>query len=862
MWLRELTTFAAIAASERRVAARMHRRERAIDATWKAGAMDGMFLEVQHALRRLLRSPIFSLAAVWTLALAMAANVAIFTVVDRVVLHPLPYPASDRVIKLLYRVPRMSTPFDVMPIGVYFNNAERSRTLEAVAAYQPRETTITGNGEPERIRMAYVTPSLLSVLKVAPARGRWFSDRDGTPGAARTAVLSHGFWMRRFGGDPAIVGGSALFDGVPTEIIGVMPGSFAFPDIRTDSWMAEQATPTAGFGLFTHLSVARLRDGVTLDQARAEITSLIADLPHAFPDSTLAQSLAKDNVFSLAIPLKEATIGNVARPLWILLSAVGVVLLIACANVANLFLVRSEARQREVALRRALGAGGRGIVRFFLTESVLLALAAGALGLLLAWGAVRALVQLGPATLPRLHEVQLSPPSLAFAVVLIAVAALTFGAIPLLHGRPLSATLAERGRGNTASRQRHRARHLLLAGQVALALVLLVASGLMIRSFQKLRLLDPGFNPASALTFRVGLPRRAYGDRGAVVRAHHSLLERLRSLPGVTAVSASTCLPLTGRCFGNSLLVERQAGDDRPPLRPVATFRAVGDAYFETLGIRLLRGRLLTRDDLDRQQPNVVIDQTLANAFGEQDPIGQRVASSRPPTLPAPAWLTIVGVVANTPSTALIETPAPVVFMPMSIAAGPESPITDLVGPSISEMSYVVRSSTDPLGLVSSVRGVVDALDPNLAVAEIRTLQGLVDQSSEQMAFTMVLLAIAASVALMLGLIGIYGVMAYVVSQRTAEIGVRLALGARPGEVAGAIVRQGTFVTVAGLAAGLAVALAGSRVMTSMLYDISPRDTGVFVATPLALLVVALIACWLPARRAARLSPLDALRSE
>ena len=386
----------------------------------------------------------------------------------------------------------------------------------------------------------------------------------------------------------------------------------------------------------------------------------------------------------------------------------------------------------------------------------------------------------------------------------------------------------------------------------------------MVRSFQNLRAIDPGFDATSALTFRIGLPAREYPDRLSAVAAHQSILDGLKVLPGVTAVSASTCLPLGGGCFGNSIFVERLAEQERPLQRPIVTFRAVADGYFEAMGMRLLRGRTLGKDDVERREPNVVINQAMADAyFSRQDPIGRRVASSRPPSLPPPAWLTIVGVVANTPSTALAE-PSPVlkVYMPMSIAGGPDIPMGDLVGPDISTMSYVVRTETPPLGLVPSVRRVVDDTDASLAVAEVKTLQETLDRASAQMAFTMVLLAIAASVAMMLGVIGIYGVMAYIVSQRTAEIGVRLALGADPGSVAAGIVRQGGLVTIAGLLAGLAAAFAGSRLMASLLYDISPRDPGVFAATALTLLAVALVACWLPARRAARLSPLEALRAE
>jgi putative ABC transport system permease protein len=473
-------------------------------------------------------------------------------------------------------------------------------------------------------------------------------------------------------------------------------------------------------------------------------------------------------------------------------------------------------------------------------------------------------VAFGPATLPRLDEVRLNGTAVLFSLGLSALSALLFGAIPLLHGAPLAATLHENGRANTASRARHHARRLLMGGQIALALVLLVASGLMVRSFQNLRNVDPGFDASSALTFRLGLPHREYPDRRTAVAAHQDILTRLSRLPGVTVASASTCLPLESLCFGNSIFVDRAADLDRANPRPAVTFQAIAPDYFEAMGQPLLSGRLMDRAEIERGEPNVVVNKVFADVyFPNQDPIGRRVASSRPPSLPPPAWLTIVGIVANTPTRSLTEfAPAPKLYMPMSIAGGPEIPMTMLVGPNVAPMSYVVRTSVPPQGLVASVRRVVDAVDSKLALADVRTLQDVVDRASAQMAFTMVLLAIAASVALLLGVIGIYGVMSYIVSQRTGEIGVRLALGAEPGRVAGMIVRQGALVALAGIVVGLGAAFAGSRLIESLLFGVGARDPGVFGVTTAILVAVALLACWLPARRASYLSPIEALRTD
>ena len=864
---RELSSVAALVISERfGSAARERLRRQRLHQRERAGPMDGIVLELRQAARRLVDSPVFTLAAVCTLALAIGGNSSIFAIVQRVVLNPLPYPESDRIVTIGHRVPRVTnmTRFDAMPPGLYFHYTDRARTLESVAAYWPVETTITGRGEPERIRVTNVTPSLMSVLRVAPAQGRWFTTAEGEPGAPRVVVLSHGFWLRRFGGDRTVVGRTITLNSEPTEVVGIMPSSFGFPDGRVDVWRAEQLSRAAGFGLFTHRAVARLRDGVTPDAARDELSLLVTELPQAYPGSALALSLARDKMAAMVPTLKEATIGHVTRALWILLAAVGLVLLVACANVANLFLVRSESRQREVAIRRALGAGGRGVARFFLAESMLLSIAGGAIGVLLAWAGVRLLVTYAPPTLPRLSEIGIDRVSLAFTFGLSVFSALLFGAIPLLHGTPLAHALHEHGRSNTASRRRHLARHMLMAGQVALALVLLVASALMVRSFQALRTIDPGFDASSSLVFRLGLPARDYTDRRAAVATHDTLLEKIASIPGVTAVSASTTLPLDGMGFGNSILVDRRPDEQRPAARPVVQFQAVADGFAETLGLRLLHGRTLNRDDIERQQSNVMVNQAFVNAyFPRQDALDRRVASSRPPTLPPPAWLTIVGVVGNTPSAALVETdPTPKLYMPMSVASGPGIAQALLVGPDISEMSYVIRSALPTAGLVTSVRGAIDTVDANLAMAKVGTLQDTLDRASAQMAFTMALLALAAAVALALGVVGIYGVMSYIVDQRTAEIGVRLALGAEPRSVAGQIVRQGGVVALAGAVIGLGVAVAASRLMESLIYGVSSRDPGIFAGTTAGLLMVALAACWFPARRAARLSPLDALRRD
>ena len=826
-------------------------RERALDpvtARWFENACK----DVTFAARRLVHSPVFTLATVLTLALAIGANAAIFAVVHHVLLDPLPYGDSDRLVDLDFSIPSRNIPSIKLTSRLYYEYLDRARTLGALALYRSEERTLTGSGTPERIRISLTTPSLATVLRVTPAAGRWFTEEEGLPGALPVAVISHGLWTRRLGQDSTVLGRVLTLDGVASTVVGVMRPSYAFPDLGVEAWIPLQSTRASASDAYSIPGVGRLRDGATIADVRTELNRLNADVARRYDGG------GYDQLLSTATTLIDATVGRISRTLWVLLASVGLVLLVACANVANLFLVRSEARQREVAVRRALGAGGGAIARYFLSESGLLSLAGGVIGLAIAWSAVDLLVAYGPTNLPRLQEVRLDGVVLAFTFVLSLLTAAAFGSIPLMRVRPLAASLYESGRQNTATRGRHRARHLLMGGQMALALMLLVTSGLMLRSFQKLRAVDPGFDATSALTFRIGLPRTDYQDRGRMVAAHRAILDRLSALPGVMRVSASTCLPLE-RCNQAAPLFVQSRPVAQGTNPPIVMFHAVAGGYFEAMGTRILRGRGVEPSDVERDEPIVVINEALVNVlFPNEDPIGKRVRLGEPSiSTQDPGWLTIAGVVSNTSTRALGEPIAlPKLYMPMftlrqvNLAPRPEA------------MSYVVRTGLPPLSLTMQVRATVAAIDPKLPLAQLRTLQDIVDGASAQMAFTMFLLVVAAGVALTLGVIGVYGVMSYIVTQRTGEIGVRLALGAEPAGVASMIAQQGALVAFCGIAVGLVMALAGSQLIGSLLYGVTPRDPTVFATTPLLLLAVALLACWLPARRAARLSPLDALRME
>ena len=808
--------------------------------------------EISHAARRLLRSPAFTLASVLTLALAIAANASIFAVVHRVLLNPLPYGDSERLIELSFALPSRNVPSINLTSRLYFHYLDRARTLEGVALYQTDDLTLTGQGTAERVRVCRTTPSVAAVLRVVPASGRWFTEEEGLPGASPVAVISHGLWTRRYGQNLSLLGCVVMLDGVARTIVGIMRPSYAFPDPSVDIWIPFQLTRAIASDAYSIPGIARLRDGATVADVRVELNRLNVALALAHTSGDY------DQLVSTATTLLDAITGRVSRTLWALLASVGLVMLVACANVANLFLVRAEARQRDLAVRRSLGAGGRAIGFYFLSESALLSIAGSAIGLAVAWVAVDLLVAYGPTNLPRLQEVHLDSVTVAFTLALSLVAAVAFGSIPLFRLTPLAVSLHDRGRSNTASRSRHRARQLLMGGQMAIALALLVSSGLLLRSFQNVRAVDPGFNAGSALTFRVGLPRTEYPDRGRIVATYREILDRLSSLPGVTAVSGSTCLPLSDGCTqGGPLYVE-----GRPLLPgtnpPIIGFHAVAGDYFQAMGMRVLRGRGIDRRDVERNEPFVVVNEGLANiVFPNQDAIGRRVRLGSPsPSVEDPGWLTIVGVVANTPTRALTETiHPPRLYMPMY-----DSRDTN-IGPRLDAMSFVVRTAVPPLNVTASSRRAVGEVDAKLALAQVRTLQDILDRASAQLAFTMILLLIAGGVALMLGVIGIYGVMSYVVSLRTIEVGVRLALGAEPRGVAAMIVRQGASVALAGIMVGLAASLAGGRLIESLLFGVSPRDPSVLAVTTVTLLIVALLACWLPARRAARISPLEAMRA-
>jgi putative ABC transport system permease protein len=808
--------------------------------------VDHLLIETRHAARRLLRTPGFTMAAVLTLALAIGANTAIFTLLHRVVLSPLPYPSSDRLISIEHAAPGVGllSGLGISP-GIY-QEYGRLPTTAAISMHTTSDATLSGDGAAEQLETVLVTPSLGAVLEIQPLLGRWFTEAEGSPDSDRVVVLTHAAWQSRFGGSADVLGTMLRLDGELHEVIGIMPPGFAFPDTDTKLIMPLRMRDEGRFGGFNYQGVARLEPGVTMEQARQAHEDVIAGLPGRYPaDAALMQSLVGEvRLGSLAAPLRDRVLGSTARMLWVLLGSVMIVLLIACANVANLFLVRADARQREVAVRRALGAGRGNVGAYFLSETMLVALVSGALGLLLGYAAVRVLVMNGPVGLPRLHEVRIDGTVVAFTAFASLISALFFGLMPLVRRLPpLAAVLQDASRGNTGGGARMRARHALMAAQVAFAVVLLVAAGLMVQSVRHMWSVDAGFDAESRLVFRIGLPRSEYPTDEAAAAFHDRMLERLRALPGVRQAAVSTRLPLDGDGEGDPLDVQgRPLGFD--DLGPVVRYRRVSADFFTALNMSLRHGRYLDARDADGRTAAAVVNQALVDVyFPNEDPIGKHVRKMAGDE--DGDWLTIVGVVDNTPTYNLQEdSPSPKLYL------APRSVVESRVS-SMHAVSYVLHADVSPTALIAPVRSALSEMNPNVALARPEPLRDLLDRAGARLAFTMMLLVLAAAGALLLGMIGVYAVISYAIAQRTSEIGLRLALGAQPGDVIAMIVRQSGRVVAAGVVIGIAAAAGGARVLQALLFGVAWNDVSTYAAAGIGLFAVALFASWLPARRVA-----------
>ncbi|MEK6301905.1 MAG: ABC transporter permease [Acidobacteriota bacterium] len=804
--------------------------------------MNELLQDLRYAVRMLLSKPSFTVIAVLALAIGIGANTAIFSVVNAILLRPLPYKNAERISMIWMDNPKLGVDQDWHSYPNYMDFKQQNQSYEDIAAFNDRSFNLTGVGEPVRVVGVHASASLFSVLGVEPALGRAFTEDEEEPGKDLVVVLSNALWQRRFGGDPGIVGQPINMNGVDRNVVGVMPASFAFPEKRTEVWIPLALTPQRkqARNAISYKAVGRLKPGVTIQQARADMGVIAKQLDDQYSQSGYGINL---------VPLNDQETSKVRPALLVLLGAVAFVLLIASANVANLLLARAAMREKEIAIRLALGAGRSRIVRQLLTESALLALVGGGAGLLLAVVGLRALVALSPADIPRLDQTSIDGKVLAFTLAVSLLTGFIFGLVPALQAsKPdLNDSLKDGGRGSTGGIRGGRIRSLLVVAEVALSLVLLVGAGLLIRSFMRLQQFDLGFNPDSLLTMRVQLPGTKYRDGKQVANFYQQLLQRLEAVQGVRSVGAISSMFLTDTPNSTNFSIE-----GRPvPVGAEAIevpLDSVSPSYFRVMGIPLLSGREFDDRDVDGATLVVIINQTFANRFFQgEDPIGKRFVYGQP--APDNPWITIVGVVGDMRRTGFDRPVRPETFLP-------EAQATD------NALMIVARTEGDPASFAGALRSEVWAIDKDQSVFNIKTMQETLAEMMSQRRFNMLLLGLFAAVALTLAAVGIYGVISYSVTQRTHEIGIRMALGAGSSDVLKLVVGQGMALVMIGVATGLIAALLLTRLMSALLYGVSATDPLTFAALSLTLTGVALVACFVPARRAMKVDPMIALRYE
>jgi putative ABC transport system permease protein len=815
---------------------------------------------VKHSFRRLLKSPAFALTALITVGAAIGANALIFSVVNGVILKPLPYANPSSLVGVWFVAPGVMAGPLQQSAATYFMLRDSTETFQDIGLWSGGSATITGRGEPEQVETLNVTDGTFDALGIRPALGREFAPEDDTPKGPNVVMVTHQYWQRALGANPAAVGQSIMVNGTAREVIGVLPADFKFlrstPSVIVPFKFDRTTIHAAGF---SYQGLARLKPGATIAQANADVARLLPSLTQRFPlpQGFSQQMFDEARIGPLVRPLDVDVVGDIGNMLWILLGTVGLVLLVACANVANLFLVRAEARQQELAIRLALGAEARKVAWQLMSESLLVALLGGILGIGLAYAGIQLLLYLQPAQLPRLTEITIDPLVLLFTLAISLLAGLLFGAIPVLkYARPhMAATLKDSSRGSSEGRERHRARNTLVVAQVALAAVLLVASGLMVRTFLAIRDVPPGFqNPEQVLTMRISLVSAAVPDIDQVARVHEQIVRKIESVPGVTSVGLTSSITMDGNSNNDPIWVEDfpYAGSGIPPLR---RHKYIGERYVETMGNRLVAGRTLTWADAHNDVPAVMISENLAREYwGEPaKALGRRIRKT-----PKTELVEIVGVVGDERQDGATRPPPATVYWPMKLSAAVNG------GQFVQRsMAYVVRSSRlQSPGFLGEVQQAVWSINPNLPLARVRTMQQIYNESMAQTSFVLVILGIAASVTLLLGLVGIYGVIAYIVSQRRREVGIRMALGAQGESVQRIFVSRGLSLAAIGLVLGLVSAAALMRLLSSLLFGVNPFDPLTYLAVTVSLGGVALIATWLPARQATRIDPMSALRSE
>ncbi len=802
--------------------------------------------DLRFGARSMLRAPGFTVVAVLALALGIGANGAIFSVVNAVLLRPLAYNDSDRLVTILHNETGPVSPAN------FAEWQAQSKSFASMGAAEMRSVNLSNVSAPEHVEGLRISQSILPMLGVPPLLGRWFATGEDKEGADHEVILSYAFWQRHFGGDPNLIGKPLTLDGESFTIVGVMPQGFRFAPFwatKSELWMPFVLHHLSDHGFNSARVFARLAPGVTIQQARAEFAGITGRLEAQFPGTNSGITVT---------PLKEKVVGRVEAPLLILLAAVGLVLLIACANVAHMLLARSAARQKELAVRTAIGASRGRLVRQFLTENLLLSSLGGALGLCLSIWGTRALVALGPPELPRLDSVAIDARVIGFLVAITVICNVAFGLAPALQASSvnLAETLKESGRGTSDGIARNRLRSLLVISEFALALLLLVGAGLLTRSFAALRSVDPGFNPNNVLSMVVSVAGSAESPMAARETFYRNVLERVRALPGVESAGAINHLPLDGDEWGVGYLVGGRPVP-APQDMPSTIYREAAPGYFETMRLPILKGRAIEATDTMTMPHVVVVNERFAHdVWPNDDPIGKRLTFDTDRA--DKDWLTVIGVSKNAAQadwTARIE---PEIYR----AALQDSKFLGEENSAVSYITLVVRVKGDPAALTNAVKSAVWSFDHNLPISEVVTMDGVVAEANAQPRFEMLLLGVFAAVALALAAIGIYGVMSYSVTRRTHEIGVRMSLGASRSQVLLLVLRQGLTLAGIGLAVGLIGALPLSRLMAGLLFGVHPNDPLTYIGVGGLLLVVALIAVYVPARRAMRVDAIIALRYE
>ena len=823
-----------------------------------------MLLErIRQVFRRLGRTPMFTAVTLITLAVAVGANTVVFSVVEGVILKALPYPHPEQLIGVWHKAPGVGIKDLNMAAFLYFIDREQSTTLEDIGIYNGDSLTVTGTGQPEHVPGLDVTSGTLPLLGVTPTLGRVFTRSDDSPGAPETVILSYAYWREKFGADPNVIGRSITADGKPRQIIGVLPRNFHFLDYEDPKLIVPMQWDRSKtkLGNFSFQGLARMKPGVTMEQASTDLERLIPVSIRSFPAPDGFSVKLFENV-GLAMnlrPLKKDVIGDVSNTLWVLMGSIAMVLLIACANIANLLLVRVEGRRQELAIRAALGAGWQRIAGDLMVESFTLGVLGSLIGLGLAYGALRLLVVMAPTGLPRIHEIGLNLPVLCFTFGIAIFTSLLIGAIPVMRYAKANSNLSlrEGGRGQSQSREQHRTRNALVVLQVALALVLLICSGLMIRTFNAMMHVNPGFtDPNTLQTFRAFIPETTVPDKEAdrLVRMEQEIRDKIASVPGVNSVAFGSAVPMSGSSSNDVLYAQ-----DRPyaegKLPPIRRFKFVSPGFFSALGTPIVAGRDFTWDDNYNKLPVAVISEGFAREYWQTptNALGKRIRVTT-----KDEWREIVGVVGDMHDDGVSE-PAPTsVYWPvlMSHFEGEDLRTQRF-------LTYAIRSPrAGSQAFMKEIQTAVWSTDSDLPLADARTLGYLYTRSMARTSFTLIMLSVAGAMALLLGVVGIYGVISYSVSQRTREIGIRMALGAQRQTITGMFVRHGLILTGVGVVFGLVASFVTMRLMSSLLFNVSPADPITYATITLVIVIIAYVACYLPSRRAAGVEPVNALRAE